>query len=115
LPGGSPPFDIGADGSLSNRRVWAELGEGGDGICMDSEGAVWSPAMKSCLRVAEGGEVLERIELDRFCFACMLGGEEGTTLFIMAADWLGPERMFEGPRTGQVLATRAPAPHAGRP
>ena len=69
-------FDIAADGGLSNRRVWAELGEGGDGICLDAEGAVWTPAMQTCLRVREGGEVLERIELDRFCFACMLGGED---------------------------------------
>jgi sugar lactone lactonase YvrE len=108
-------FDIDADGGLSNRRVWAELGQGGDGICIDAEGAVWTPAMKSCLRVREGGEVLERIELDRFCFACMLGGDDGRTLFIMAADWGGTENIGKGPRTGQVLTTEAPAPHAGRP
>jgi sugar lactone lactonase YvrE len=108
-------FDIDADGSLSNRRVWAELGEGGDGICIDAEGAVWCPAMKSCLRVREGGEVLERIELDRFCFACMLGGEDRRTLFMMAADWRGPEKMFDEPRTGQVQTVRAPAPGVGWP
>jgi sugar lactone lactonase YvrE len=108
-------FDIAADGSLSNRRVWAELGEGGDGICLDSEGAVWTPAMQTCLRVREGGEVLERIELDRFCFACMLGGEDKRTLFMLAADWRGPEHMFDGPRTGQVLTARAPAPGVGWP
>jgi sugar lactone lactonase YvrE len=108
-------FDVGADGGLSNRRVWAELGEGGDGICMDAEGAVWCPAMKSCLRVSEGGEVLQRIELDRFCFACMLGGADGRTLFMMAADWTGPENVGKGPRTGKVLAAEAPAAHAGRP
>jgi sugar lactone lactonase YvrE len=108
-------FDIDADGSLSNRRVWAELGQGGDGICMDAEGAVWTPAMKSCLRVGEGGELLERIELDRFGFACMLGGPDGRTLFIMAADWNGPENVGKGPRTGKVLAIGAPAPHVGWP
>jgi sugar lactone lactonase YvrE len=108
-------FDIGADGGLSNRRVWAELGEGGDGICIDAEGAVWTPAMKGCMRVREGGEVLERIELDRFCFACMLGGADGRTLFMMAADWNGPENVGKGPRTGKVLTADAPAPHAGSP
>jgi sugar lactone lactonase YvrE len=108
-------FDIGDDGGLSKRRVWAELGQGGDGICLDAEGAVWTPAMKSCMRVGEGGEVLRRIELDRFCFACMLGGPDGQTLFMMAANWNGPENVGKGPRTGQVLITDAPAPHAGRP
>jgi sugar lactone lactonase YvrE len=108
-------FDIDEDGGLSNRRVWAELGQGGDGICMDAEGAVWTPAFKSCLRVREGGEVLERVELDRFGFSCALGGEDGTTLFIMAADWNGPENVGKGPRTGVVVATEAPAPAVGWP
>jgi sugar lactone lactonase YvrE len=108
-------FDIDDDGGLSNRRVWAELGQGGDGICLDAEGAVWTPAMKACLRVREGGEILQRIELDRFCFACMLGGTDGTTLFMMAAEWKGPENVGKGPRTGQVLTAQAPAPHVGWP
>jgi sugar lactone lactonase YvrE len=108
-------FDIAADGGLSNRRVWAELGEGGDGICIDAEGAVWSPAMKACVRVREGGEVLQRIELDRFCFACMLGGADGSTLFMMAADWSGTENVGTGPRTGHVLTADAPAPRVGWP
>ena len=108
-------FDIAADGGLSNRRVWAELGEGGDGICLDAEGAVWTPAMQACLRVREGGEVLERIELDRFCFACMLGGEDRRTLFMLAADWSGTENIGKGPPTGKVLTVPAPAPGAGRP
>jgi sugar lactone lactonase YvrE len=108
-------FDIADDGSLSNRRVWAELGEGGDGICLDAEGAVWTPAMKACLRVREGGELLQKIELDRFCFACMLGGADGMTLFMMAADWSGPENVGKGPRTGRVVTAEAPAPGAGWP
>ena len=114
-------FDIAADGSLSNRRVWAELGQGGDGICMDAEGAVWTPAFPDgrpcCVRVGEGGEVLQRIQLDKFCFACMLGGEDGQTLYMLVAEWKGLERMGElfSSRTGQVLTARAPAPHAGRP
>jgi len=114
-------FDISSDGSLSNRRVWAELGQGGDGICLDAEGAIWCSATKDgkpvCLRVREGGEVLQTIELDRSCFACMLGGEDGKTLFMMVAQWQGIENMNElfHSRTGQVLTTQAPAPHAGWP
>jgi sugar lactone lactonase YvrE len=108
-------FDMDDDGGLSNRRVWADLGEGGDGICMDAEGAVWSPKFQRCVRVREGGEVLEEIELDRFCFACMLGGTDGKTLFLNVAEWNGPEGIFKEPRTGQVLAYDAPASHAGRP
>jgi sugar lactone lactonase YvrE len=108
-------FDIDEDGGLSNQRVWADLGEGGDGICMDAEGAVWSPRFQSCVRVAEGGEVLDEIELDRFCFACMLGGDDGRMLFMNVANWAGTEAVGEGPRTGQVLAVEAPDPHAGHP
>lgn len=112
-------FDIEADGALSNRRIWAEVD--GDGICMDAEGAVWcsgvSGGRPECLRVREGGEVLERIELDRACFACMLGGREGRTLFLMTAEWRGVERMGElfQSRTGQVQAVDVDVPHAGRP
>jgi sugar lactone lactonase YvrE len=114
-------FDIAADGSLTNRRVWAELGQGGDGICLDEEGAVWSSATKdgkpTCVRVREGGQVLQTIELDRSCFACMLGGEDGKTLFMMAAEWRGTENMdvLLHSRTGQVLTAPAPLPHAGWP
>jgi sugar lactone lactonase YvrE len=108
-------FDVAADGGLSNRRVWADLGEGGDGICMDAEGAIWTPKFERCVRVREGGEVLGTVELDRFCFACMLGGDDGRTLFLNVAEWNGPEGIFNEPRTGQVLAYDAPAAHAGRP
>ena len=110
-------FDVGADGDLSNRRVWADLGEGGDGdgICIDAEGAVWTPVRgNACSRVIEGGEVLQRIELDRSCFACMLGGPDGKTLFMMAATWR-PENPTGEPRTGQVLTAQAPAPGVGWP
>jgi sugar lactone lactonase YvrE len=108
-------FEVGEGGELSNRRVWADLGEGGDGICMDADGAIWSPKFQRCVRVREGGEVLDEIELDRFCFACMLGGDDGRTLFLNVAEWNGPEGIFNEPRTGRVLAAEAPAPHAGRP
>ena len=111
-------FDIAGDGSLSNQRVWADLGDGvPDGICLDAENAVWYGDVphKRCVRVREGGEVLETIDLDRGCFACMLGGADGRTLFMTANDWRGPDNMADGPRMGQVLAVEAPAPGAGWP
>jgi sugar lactone lactonase YvrE len=111
-------FDIAADGSLSNRRVWADL-DGGfpDGICLDVEGAVWYGDVPNqcCVRVRQGGQVLQTINLDRGCFACMLGGVDERTLFLMAAEWRGPASMAGGARTGQVLTVEAPAPRAGWP
>ena len=111
-------WDIGADGGLSGRRVWADLGDGvPDGICVDTDGAVWYADVpnRCCVRVREGGEVLDRVDLDRGGFACMLGGPDGATLFVVASEWRGPARVGEERGTGQVLAVAAPAPHAGRP
>jgi len=111
-------FDIAPDGSLSNRRVWADCGDGvPDGICVDEQGAVWYADVpnRRCVRVREGGDVLDTVQLDRGCFACMLGGDDGRDLFILAAEWLGAERMFDGPPSGRVVVSRAPAAHAGRP
>jgi sugar lactone lactonase YvrE len=109
-------FTIDDDGRLLHRRVWADLGDGvPDGICIDREGAVWYADVPNhrCVRVREGGEVLQSVELDRGCFACALGGDGGTTLFMVTAKWLGAARMFDEPGTGQVLCTEAPAPAAG--
>ena len=118
-------FDIAADGGLSNRRVWAD-GVGPDGICVDADGAVWTgvgPFDESLVgRVLAGGEVLERVRLDQPCFACMLGGEDRRTLFMLTADWRMNEgfedniaRLTTGPRTGQLLTAPAPAPGIGWP
>jgi sugar lactone lactonase YvrE len=111
-------FDIAAEGSLSNRRVWADL-DGGvpDGICLDAENAVWYADVpnKRCVRVREGGEVLQAIDLDRGCFACMLGGVDRRTLFLMAAEFSADTMAGDGPRTGQVLTVEAPAPGVGWP
>ena len=111
-------FDIAADGGLSNRRVWADL-DGGvpDGICLDAEGAVWYGDVpnKRCVRVREGGEVLQTIDLDRGCFACMLGGTGRRTLFMVAREWGGMESAADVERTGQILTAPAPAPGAGWP
>jgi sugar lactone lactonase YvrE len=111
-------FHIAADGGLSNQRVWADLGDGvPDGICIDAEGAVWYADVpnRRCVRVREGGEVLQTVEVDRGCFACMLGGVDGRTLFIAAAEWRGPANMLDEPRTGQVLTADAPTPGTGWP
>jgi sugar lactone lactonase YvrE len=113
-------FDIADDGGLSNRRVWADVS--GDGICIDADGAIWCSEVGpdqggACQRVREGGEILDRIELDRPCYACMLGGTDGRTLFMVVAKWFGPDRMDElvEAKTGQVLTARVSVPHAGWP
>lgn len=111
-------FDIAADGSLSNRRVWADLSGGfPDGICLDADNAIWYGDVpnKRCVRVREGGEVLQTIDLDHACFACMLGGADGRTLFMMTAEWRGMENMSDEDRTGQVLIAEAPASGIGWP
>ena len=122
-------FDIAADGSLSNRRVWAD-GVGPDGICIDADGAIWTGSADTrvhtgrddrpegtSIRVREGGEELARVEFDRAGFACMLGGPDGRTLFTMAAEWRGIDQVGDviARRTGQVLVSDAPSPGVGWP
>ena len=112
-------FDIGADGGLSGRRVWADLGEGvPDGICADAQDAVWYADVpnRRCVRVAEGGAVLQIVDLDRGGFACVLGGPGRCTLFIVAAEWRGmTEPELVTPGSGQVLAVEVEVPGAGWP
>jgi len=113
-------FEIAKDGSLSHRRVWADLSSGvPDGICIDADNAVWYADVpnKRCVRVREGGEVLQTVTVDRGCFACMLGGPDRRTLFIVATQWRGMEKVAEvaQARTGQVLTFTAPVPGAGWP
>jgi len=111
-------FDIAADGSLANRRIWADLGgDYPDGISLDAEGCVWYADVpnRHCVRVREGGAKIDKVEVDRGCFACMLGGADGRTLFIAAAEWRGFEHMVSDARTGQVLSVAVPAPGAGWP
>jgi sugar lactone lactonase YvrE len=112
--------DVAKEGALSGRRVWAGLEHAPDGICADADGAVWVASVpgRHCVRVREGGQVLDTVAVDRGCFACMLGGDDGRTLFIAAAQWRGMETaMSEGPgTTGRLLAAPdQPAAHAGRP
>ena len=112
-------FDIDGDGGLSSRRIWAHVGDGvPDGICTDEQNAVWYADVpnKRCVRVAEGGAVLQTVELDRGGFACALGGPGKTTLFIVAARWQGmTEREMVAPGSGQVLAADVDVPSAGWP
>src|SRR6184192_4944298 len=111
-------FDIAADGSLSRRRIWADLGDGvPDGICLDAEGSVWYADVpnKRCVRVREGGEVQQVIDLDVGCFACILGGEDGLTLFIVAREWRGVESTTDRTRNGKLVMTRVSAARAGWP
>jgi sugar lactone lactonase YvrE len=110
-------FDVAGDGTLSGRRIWADLGEGvPDGICLDAEGAIWyaDPRSNRCVRVAEGGEVLRVIDTDRGCFACMLGGPDRRTLFLLTAATSDPEQAA-ALRSGQVLAVPVEVPGAGWP
>lgn len=117
-------FDIAPDATLSNRRVFAE-GLGPDGICLDAEGAVWSSTGGSAIaRVAEGGKILQHIELpeNRAPFALMLGAPDHRTLFILTAEWRPTDpiptnltRLTTGPRTGKILTLRVSVPGVGRP
>jgi sugar lactone lactonase YvrE len=112
-------FDIAADGRLGGRRVWADLGDAApDGICLDADGAAWYADVphQRCVRVAEGGAVLATVPLDRGGFACMLGGADGTGLYIVAARWPGMAALGgDQPWDGQVLRTDVSVPGAGWP
>ena len=98
-------FDIAPDGTLSNRRVWADLpGDAPDGICLDAQGAIWyaSVPLQHCVRIREGGEVLARVPLDRGAFDCAIS-EDQSTLYAVTADFSDPQAMISR-RTGQLVA-----------
>jgi sugar lactone lactonase YvrE len=111
-------YDIADDGTLSGRRVWAGTpGDHPDGICIDAEGAVWYADVgnRHCVRVRQGGQVLDRVQLDRGAFACALSRGEDPMLYVVGQEWHGPNAVGATGATGQVVAVPAPAPGAGYP
>ena len=112
-------FDVGADGSLSNRRVWADLRPLDvvpDGICLDVSGAVWVANAYGpvAVRVAEGGEALDTVTFSQNCYACMLGGAEGDELFGLTAPSSAQAEVSVSPR-GRIESARVDVAHAGLP
>jgi sugar lactone lactonase YvrE len=127
-------FDVRPDGSLGNRRAWAQLGPpqpagtpgqparwscAPDGITLDAEGAVWvaDAANKRAIRVREGGELLEEVHAGGLdVIACALGDGDGRTLFVCATpDFRLPPQEAARTRPARILTCRVDVPHAGRP
>jgi len=111
-------FDIEADGSLNNRRVWAELeGTFPDGICLDAEGGIWvaSPAGNiGVMRVCEGGEITRHIDVATQAYACMLGGPQRKTLFMLTAETINPDGA-RSKANGRIEIVQVDVPGAGLP
>lgn len=110
-------FTIASDGSLMDRRLWAQLeGAAPDGICLDAEGAMWvaSPVSSEVLRVREGGQVTHRISVETQAVACMLGGSDRRTLFILSAPVTRPE-IGRAQRRGRIETAQVEIPGAGLP
>jgi sugar lactone lactonase YvrE len=111
-------FDIASDGSLSNRRVWAQLHEEAipDGIALDAEGAIWvaSPMSFEMLRVREGGEIAERIKFDTMPIACALGGPGRRTLFMLTSDSINPDEC-RAKKASKIWTREVAVPGAGLP
>lgn len=110
-------FAVAADGSLGQRRVFADLpGVFPDGICLDADGAVWVADARGCrvLRVEEGKGVVNKLSTgENQSYACMLGGEDGRTLFICTAPGVGPKA--GALQLGRIETTRVSIPGAGFP
>jgi sugar lactone lactonase YvrE len=106
-------FDIADDGALVNRRTWAQLPEGvqPDGICLDPEGAIWvanpGEAGPKVLRVFEGGEVTDTVDLDAglHAYAVALAGEDARTLVICASASHDPSAIATKP-TAQLRVVK---------
>lgn len=117
LAGCLSAFDIAADGTLANRRIWAETRPRvPDGIALDSNGAIWvaNPIAPECALIAQGGRVLEVIDTGMPCYACMLGGADGRTLFMLTAPSSISHEVSQAPK-GKLIVATVDAPHAGRP
>lgn len=109
-------FDVEGDGSLANRRVWAQLEGIPDGICLDAEGCIWvaAPTSSQVMRVRPGGEVTHRVRVSTDAFACALGGPERRTLFVCTAGDHDP-RVCRERRDGRIEMVEVEVPGAGLP
>jgi len=110
-------FTVAPDGTLHDRRLWANLGDVmPDGCTLDAEGAIWFADARgtAVVRVREGGEVTDRIETGQPTFACALGGDDGRTLFVVCADSARDDEVV-GTATGTIRTVRVDVPHAGLP
>jgi sugar lactone lactonase YvrE len=110
-------FDIEADGSLSNRRIWAPVGmRAPDGICLDADGNVWvaNAMAPECVLVAPGGEILQTVQTSQLCYACMLGGDDGRTLHMVTAQ-SSDKREASAVATGKIEVARVAVARAGCP
>ncbi|HEX9260179.1 MAG TPA: SMP-30/gluconolactonase/LRE family protein [Acidimicrobiales bacterium] len=110
-------FDIVDDGSLHHRRVWADLGfHAPDGICLDADGNIWvaNPTTPEAVLYAPGGAAIDKVETSQPCYACMLGGDDGKTLFCLTAR-TSDSSVTSVERTGKVETAVVSVPHAGLP
>ena len=110
-------FTIGDDGTLTNRRQWAEIpGTAPDGCTLDAGGGIWfSDALGSqVVRVEEGGAVTDRVATPQPTFACALGGDDGRTLHVLCAPGSHPDEVA-GKAGGAIYTMRVQHPYAGRP
>jgi sugar lactone lactonase YvrE len=110
-------FDIDREGALKNRRVWAPLNARlPDGICLNAEGNVWiaNAVAPECVLVAPGGGVLEVVDTGQPCFACMLGGANGRTLFMLTAPTSNASRAAAS-RDGRIMFAEVAVARAGWP
>jgi sugar lactone lactonase YvrE len=117
MGGNYTAFTIQADATLTDRRVWAEVpGKAPDGCALDAEGAIWmaDAVGAGCFRVAEGGEILDSVEASQPVFACMLGGPDRTTLYLLTAPGFG-EDVCAGKGLGKIEVTEVDVPGAGYP
>jgi sugar lactone lactonase YvrE len=97
--------------------VWASTGSRvPDGIALDANGNIWiaNPIAPECALIAPGGKVLEVIDTGQPCYACMLGGADGRTLFMLTALTSIAHEAAAAPK-GKLLVATVDAPHAGRP
>jgi len=117
LAGRLTAFDIGDGGSLTGRREWAVLPFcAPDGICLDAGGRVWvaNAVTSECLQVAEGGEIVSRVTTSQRCFACMLGGDDRRTLYLITAP-TSTESEVSAVRSGRIEQAGVDVGGAGLP